>query len=263
MRHVTVKTTNILRLMNALDALLADDRRVEGMGVVHGEPGEGKSTAVAFAVIETRGAFIRARASWTMTSMYDAICHGLGLPTHPHSARMLDAIIERLADAPRPLFIDEADYLTRPYQSGPELLDALRDIYDLAQVPVVLIGHADFPQKIGGPRYSRFFRRVTQWVPFTGLGVRDVQRAVGALAEVEVEGAMPVGSTDIVPIEGTLVEAIYRGTRGNIGKVVNEIDAIERWARTNSREVVTLEEYGTQRLRYKPAPSGEHVAPLV
>lgn len=263
MRHVTVKTTNILRLMNALDALLAADRRVEGMGVVHGEPGEGKSTAVAFAVLETRGAFVRARASWSMTAMYAAICHALGLPVHQHSARMLDAIVERLADAPSPLFIDEADYLVRPYQRGPELLDALRDIYDLAQVPVMLIGHADFPHKIAGPRYSRFYRRVTQWVPFTGLTGRDVQRAIGALAEVEIEGAVPVGSDSAVPVEGTLAEAIHRGTRGNIGRVVNEIDAIERWARTNERETVTLEEYGLARLRYRPASSGEGVAPLV
>ena len=255
MRHDIVKTTNVLRLMNAIRTLTDRGMGEEGMGLVSGEPGEGKTTAVSYAVNQTRGVFLRATVAWRVTSMLSALCRELGVEVHPHRAVMLEAVVHTLTMDPRPIFIDEADYLIRTVRESTDMLDAIRYIYDLAQVPVLLIGMEDIAKRIS-PRgqFSRFHRRITQWVSFQGMTALDAQKVAGTVCEVDIEGALPRGASDAdaPPIAGTLVEAIYDGTGGKIGHIVIELGEIERWARTNGRDRVTLEDYTTRRLRFKP-----------
>ena len=44
---------------------------------------------------------------------------------------MMTAAVQKLTADPRPIFIDEADYLFK----RPDMLDAMRDIYDVTGSP--------------------------------------------------------------------------------------------------------------------------------
>ncbi len=134
------------------------------------------------------------------------------------------------------MLIDEADYLCRPGRASRDMLDALRDLYDLARVPVLLVGLPDdelvrlLRPAQDGP-LSRFSRRITERIEFRGLHATDAVKVASELCEVEVERA--------------LAERLHADAGGNVGRLVVALAEAERWARTNGRDVVTLAEYSS------------------
>jgi len=60
MRHVIVNTRNVRRLLGVVRELQDRPAGIGGMGALYGYPGEGKSSAVADAVIKFDGVFLRA-----------------------------------------------------------------------------------------------------------------------------------------------------------------------------------------------------------
>lgn len=247
MKPNIVRTSDLLRLLHAVTTLRDRSSGEEGMGLLHGEPGVGKSTAIAYTVNATSGVLVRARVTWSVTSMLQAIGREFELPPHPHRDPMVDAIVQAQASAeqPRPIFVDEADYLLRSRSGRTEMLDALRDIYDLTGCPVILIGMEEIEQTLRTQkRYSRFDRRVTQRVEFRGMTEVDAQRVAGELCEVHVEGSMQKSEkTGSVAVAGTLVEHLRAKTKGNIGYFVRELGQVERWAATNGAATVTLQDW--------------------
>ncbi len=223
--------------MRFLDALKALDRscrsREEGMGLLWGDPGQGKSTSVAFAANKHTAIYVRARVTWSVTTMLASLCSELGLEPHQRRNTMLDAIAEGLSARPRPIFVDEADYLFRQT----DMLDALRDLYDVASVPVVLIGMEDMPKRVRSDRakFSRFERRITQWIQFNGLTFDDARRVATELCEVEVDD--------------DLVARVHEANAGNIGRMVRGFALIETFASSNGLTKVTLGDYGNRDVR--------------
>jgi len=173
-------TKNVRRFLAAVRELSDRPLGVEGMAILWGDPGEGKSTTVAFACNALDGIFLRANACWTITSMLSALMTELGLPRYGRKAPMVDAAVKAMSERPRPIFIDEADYLLRVK----DLLDVMRDIYDVSGAPVVLIGMEDFARKVQS--IGKFARRVTQWVKFSGIDAEDARTLADALCEVTV-----------------------------------------------------------------------------
>ena len=245
MKAKVVRTSDLVRLVHAVDQLQTRGGGEEGMGLLHGEPGTGKTTAICYAVNMKRGVFVRAKVTWSVTSMLATLCAELGLPEHRHRHVMMTAIEESLALDPRPVFVDEADYLLRSQGGRTEMLDCLRDVYDITRCPVVLIGMEEIDQTMRTQkRYARFDRRLTERVAFQGLTVADAQRVAGELCEVDVEGAMGEGDRPgSVPAAGTLVEALHKEVRGNVGYLVRRLAEVERWAQTNGLGSVTLADW--------------------
>ena len=231
MKNKTVLTSNIRKFLLAMQALSERGVGGEGMGLLWGEPGEGKSTTIAYVVNSRGGVFLRARVTWTVTSMLQALMRELDLEPSHRRDPMIERAIEELMRHGRPIIVDEADYLFRQT----DMLDALRDIYDSAGVPVVLVGMGDIARRIRtNERFSRFRRRITQWVEFAGLTMEDARRVADELCEVHV-------SDD-------LLARLHEETRGNIGRVVIGLERIERLGRSSRLDTVGLAEFGARRL---------------
>ena len=127
MRNTLAITRNVAALQVAYRTLEARDVGVPGMGLVHGYTGAGKTTAISWLVNKTRGVYVRAAATWTSSAMLGRIMVELGRePLARGGAAMVEHITGALADARRPLFVDEADYLLRDLK----MLETLRDIHD-------------------------------------------------------------------------------------------------------------------------------------
>ena len=231
MRHKVVVTSNIVRLLYALEQLGRRGAGEEGMGLLWGLPGEGKSTAIGYVVNHHGGLFLRARVTWSVTSMLRALLAELSLEGGYFRDPMMEAVIRELLRAPRPIFVDEADYLFR----NAEMLDALRDIYDNTRVPVVLIGMEDIARRMRThERLSRFRRRITEWIEFRGLAQEDARRLADELCEVEVGR--------------DLLERVYNEAAGNVGKIVIALSKIERLGFANSLPCVDLEHFAARSL---------------
>ena len=70
MRNTIVLTSNIMKFLQALTALQKRGVGEEGMGLLSGLPGEGKSTTIAY-VVNTRGGVY---LPWSLEGLRQAIC---------------------------------------------------------------------------------------------------------------------------------------------------------------------------------------------
>lgn len=107
-----------------------------GMGVVVGPSGVGKSKCIeALARIYPGAIAIRVMSSTRRApGLIRDLAAKLGVPMRNTAALAQRGIIETLKGTGRPIFIDEAHQLI---DTG---LDAVRDIHDEAEVPIVLFG---------------------------------------------------------------------------------------------------------------------------
>lgn len=237
MRHEMAMTKNVRRFLGAVRELTLRGPGLEGMGLLGGEPGEGKTTTLAYVCNQMHGVYVRANACWTVTAMLSEISHELGLPRQRLKHPMINAITYALLEEPRPIFVDEADYLLRSF----DMLDTLRDIYDM--VPgacVILVGMQELAAKIRAN--GRFARRITQWIEFSGLDPADAATVAKAVCEV-----------DVAP---DLVAHLHRETRGNIGRMVVGLSRIEAMGRATGAPVMDLTTWGERELFYDQSLRG-------
>lgn len=218
MRSKIVPVTNVARLADAGDALLNRAPGMPGMGLCFGPSGLGKTTAVAWLATRQHGVFVRARATWTATSMLETICRELNIASRARVAQTVDAIVDKLAESGRPLFVDEADYVV----GNARLVDTLRDLHDLSNVPVILIGMAGIDRRISlSPQLAG---RMAQWVEFQPCNTEDARLLARELCEVEVAD--------------DLVGELHMRACGSIRNIVVGLGRIEQFARSRSSKSI-------------------------
>ena len=234
MKNRIVVTSNIVQALALFKCLRERGANIEGMGLIYGLTGEGKSTAVTYICNREDAIFLRARATWTPRSMLENIVRELGLsPTYALDP-MLQMATNRLRHTQSPLFIDEADYLINS-STKPNLIDVLRDLYDETKVPVVLIGSEELSRRLeSNKRFDKHARRITEKLRFTGITLEDATKVVEQLSDVSVENGM--------------IKKIHVASQGNMGALVDGIHRIEQFALANSLTSVGEEAWGSRQL---------------
>ena len=232
MKHEMAMTKNMKRFLYAVRELQNRDLGIEGMGLLWGQPGEGKTTAIGYTVNALDGVFLRANRSWSMTGLLSALCAELELPSGRTRAPMFGNCIKKLMERPRPIFVDEADYMLRSF----DMLDIMRDIYDLTGSPVILIGMEDLARRLQLADNGRFARRITQWVEFDGIDTADARVLADTVCEIGV-------TVD-------LLEKLYQSARANIGRMITGLSRIETFGRTNNLAEVDAAAYGNRDFFY-------------
>lgn len=233
MRHEMAMTKNVRRFLIAVQSLNDRPPGLEGMGLLWGLPGEGKTTTLTYVVNQLNGVYVRANACWCVSAMLGEIAHELGLERKRLKAPMMNDIIKKLMEEPRPIFVDEADYLLRQN----DMIDALRDIYDM--VPgsaVVLVGMEEMAVKVRSN--GRFARRITQWIEFSGIDLGDARVVADTICEV--------------PVADDLLAHLHGLSRGNIGRMTVGLARIETFGRSAGYldRPVDLSAWGERELFY-------------
>lgn len=237
MRYEMAKTKNVRKFLAALNDLRARPMGVEGMGILWGKPGEGKTTVLAFAMNVFNGIFIRAKRSWTMTSLLEAIIIELrGVPGRRRS--QMEAMIEKRlmeSEEDRIILVDEADYLfsSRSMASN-DMLDVLRDIYDSTGTPIVLAGMENIARRI--QEEGRFARRINSWVEFQGIDLDDTRIVADTLCEVGVAD--------------DLLAHLHRECKASIGNIVPALSRIENLGKTTGIKTVDMAAWGERPLYF-------------
>ena len=211
MRSKIVPVSNVARLSAASDALLNREPGMPGMGLVHGDTGRGKTTAITWLITRNNGVYVRALSTTTPSSLLRTIARELDLDPRNSNVETVEAIVQRLAETGRPLFVDEADYLV----SSGRLVETLRDIHDLSTVPVVLIGMAGIQRKLRNR--PQLMGRIAQWVEFQPATRDDLSMLATQLAEVT--------------IEADLLGRLHEATRGSMRLAVIGMSHIEALAK--------------------------------
>jgi len=238
MKHNTVKTKDVRRFDQGIYELLNRSKGVEGQGVVWGKPGTGKTTALTLLANDYDAVYIRALGCSTVTSILGDLCRYLGGERKCRRTDMVEYIVTKLTRGiagepqpkPRPIIVDEADYCIKNF----DIMDSLRDIYDISGCPVILVGMEDIARRL--QENGRFARRLTQWIEFRGLDLDDATMVAKECCEIEVQP--------------DLIEYVHAATCGNVGRIKVGLDKIEKVANANGKTTMSLADWGERDLYF-------------
>jgi len=238
MRSKIVPITNVARLAEAGEMLLTRSPGMPGMGLCCGPSGYGKSTAIAWLATRQHGVYVRAMATSTPTSLLDAITRELNIAPRARIAQTVDAIVGKLAETGRPLFVDEADYVV----GQARLIDTLRDVHDLSSVPVILIGMEGIDRRISlSPQLSG---RMAQWVHFQPASIEDARLLAKELCEVTVAE--------------DLVAELHTRSKGTVRNFVVGLGRIEQHAKSRGNSKIALADWPRGTDFFLGSPRGQN-----
>lgn len=159
--------------------------------VVYGNPGLGKSRCLQeYSTARMTTMPIQLLCSANITTRYFAqkLAREVGLDDRPPTAQLEDRIAEKLKRNPRPLFVDQANYLNE------KALGTICYLWEKSRFPIVLIGTKDLFELFITSRLTQDVRaqlssRVAMHYPLMELSVEEVKtickRALGAHATDE------------------------------------------------------------------------------
>jgi len=225
MKRAFVKNSNYARFMEGVKFAEQRGAREASIVLVTGPAGLGKSETVDRFAVDANALYLRAKETWTRRGLLTEMADSLRLPSSGSNHEVQARIIGQIGVSQMPIVIDEAEFTVR---STASILECVRDVSDLAEVLVVLVGMETMQSRIA--RYPQLSSRVAQVVRFEPLTQEDVFLTVRQLAEVQVADEVVV--------------ALHRQSEGRMRLVMNGIAAIERHAQTNGLEKVTLADMG-------------------
>ncbi len=179
MRDVFAITKNVQRFMAGIEAVRTPIRGRIGMMLAFGPPGTGKTESGMWYAAENNIPYIRAKDISSRRSLLSNIVAELGEAPAFRSDTLFDQAVEQLLENPRPLLIDEVDYLMR---GG--MVEILRDLNDITNAPIVLMGmeHADKKLK----RFRHLYDRISAVVKFDLFSKEELRDLANQICEVEL-----------------------------------------------------------------------------
>lgn len=220
---------NLQRLLDAYDAVEQRDPGADGMILLYGATGAGKTTALTYLLNQVNGIYIEASPAWTLGSMYRAIVAEIGVEPKGRSADLERYIVDEMLAKGRPLFVDEMDHLLLPgATTALRMLEALRSIHDKSKMPIVMVGMDKIEQKI--KLREQLARRVFQWVKFTDLDRDDARTLADTLCEI--------------PVADDWLDALFAQTKGRISYLAHNLNLARRRAKVNRWDVIDLAHWG-------------------
>jgi len=193
--------------------------------VVYGKPGVGKSRSLReFATRKMTTSPIEILCSSNVTTRYFAqlIAREIGLDDRPSTPQLEDNIAEKLKRNPRPLFVDQANYLNE------KALGTVCHVWEKARVPIVLIGTKDLHDLFMSSRLTEDVRaqlssRVAMHYPLAEL---TKEECISILKRALGEDATPENIAAIINVT--------KGVHRHIDMIIPRINELKN--RKNNKE---------------------------
>lgn len=228
MKPVLVETRNYNIFIEAIDELEdrgSDERRLI---IVDGLPGLGKTTILSRWAANESCIYLRGKSEWSAYWMMAELLKEssqqqndiVNLP-HGYEARF-SACLAMLAErriaaaaigAQFAVVIDEADYVS----AKSKLVDTVRDLADLSQVPFILVGMGRIRANI--TRHPQTASRIARYVRFEPADLAGVKDFLDQKCEF--------------PVAPDLASFVHRTTGGFNREILGAIKSIERFGYRN------------------------------
>lgn len=215
------ETNNYHRMVGAVEALKERDPHLPGMGLVYGRWGLGKSAALDHFYGVSNIYYVRAEALLGPRDLLEAICDEFKIHPEYRTVARFRQVAKEMRRRREPLFIDEADYLFKRQIS----LDVIRDLHDVTNVPIVLVGMEAALGKL--ERYGQFWSRILPagivlFKPLTPPEMIVITREWTGLG-----------------LEPEAAEMMCHYTEGDFRLIVNFLSEVERACKVNNLDQVS------------------------
>ncbi|MBB4302319.1 hypothetical protein GGD81_001346 [Rhodobium orientis] len=239
MKNTFVRLSNTTAFLAGFEILERRGASENCFMVVDGAPGYGKTSTAQWFAIENDLPFVRAKREWRPIWMLRELLETVQtVPAHSYAkifGQVIEALGKRAAIAaaerrPFAIIVDEADHVV----GSAALMETLRDISDMIEVPVLLIGMGRI--KSGIKRFPQIASRAEAHVEFRPLTFDDTRRLVEVRGEVAVD-------------EG-LLKLLHDSAEGFAREVLTGLAAIERVGKRLDR-AVTVDDMDGQALLAK------------
>lgn len=216
LKNVTAMVSLIKKAQNRIEG-------IPGMACYYGPAGFGKSSAALWAANELGCVLIEAGDSWTKKYFCEVLLRHFGEKPRGSIPHMVERIKVALMSANVPLLIDEADHLVNK-----RYIELAREIYDGTEVPVILIGEEELPQKLR--RWERIHSRMLDWRGALPADRQDLN----VLAGVVCPG---------VEIGEDLKDALYSASGGSLRRMATNLALIYSAATSRGLRAIGVSEW--------------------
>lgn len=221
MRNKFVETANVGRFQRAIRAVTGRNVAEHVICVVTGQAGFGKSKTGLWWATQNRAVLISVSPLATPGWLLRDLVRELGDTPKRSSYDLKDQAMGLLAAEPRPIVIDEFEH---SLHNGALALDAMREIADFCEVPLILLGREGTPEKLR--RHRQIWRRIGGVAEFQPISAGDIRLLADQLAEVA--------------LSDNVVAEIHAGSEGRICTAIAGIAAAEAAGKKNSLAKVEL-----------------------
>lgn len=238
MRNIFVRLSNTAAFLDGYEVVERRGAAENCFMIVDGKPGYGKTSTAQWFAINHGLPFLRAKREWRPSWMLRELLETMQTaPSHSYEKIFQQVIqetgkrsaIAMVEERPFGIIVDEADHVV----GSSALMETLRDISDLVEVPILLIGMGRIAAGI--KRFPQIARRAGEsHVEFHALTQDDT----AALAKTRCE----------VEIASDLLELLHTKAEGYAGEVMTGLAAIERVGRRLDRPVAVADMTGLKLL---------------
>lgn len=233
--NFTKKLTNVTLVDQMMMSLMKMPHDKPRMGAVTGPSGFGKTMACSRAAQTFRAVYVHLGKSWTIKHMLERLVTEAGASPHGTIPQLMGQLCAALDYNPRPVIIDESDFLLN-FSGGPHYL---REIYDTACVPVILIGEEKLLSNL--TPYERVKNRIGPMVKMQPASLADAR----ALADCHYPN---------LQISDQLLDRVRKETGGRAQRIVANLYNIEQQAALEQWEKVDLKTWGARPIHAGPHP---------
>ena len=211
MNKVFVRTKNVKKFVALMEEVKQLPANIPKIVLVFGEYGLGKSETIKWWTFKNDCIYVRANQGMTSRWLLSEIAEELGEEAFWHIQDTFNLVEHKLKQNPKPLIIDEVDYLVTN-----NVIEILRDLHDRTMCPMILVGMVNIDKKLS--RYPHLKDRIYKTFKFEPYDKQDIKQILSELSEI--------------PITNDGLE--YLATRHNqFRQIVKLINKIEKLAKTN------------------------------
>lgn len=179
MKKVFVKTNNVKKFISMYNNLIERAEGVPGLGLVYGAPGLGKTHAINWWAFKNDLYLVRCNNLMTTKWLLVEILDAMGEYAPRRNLDCFNMVIKNLLLTPKPIIVDEIDYLMLDSKS----IETLRDIHDKTNVPIIMVGMNSANSKL--KKYKHLYDRISEIVKFETFSQADIKTIIDELSEIE------------------------------------------------------------------------------
>lgn len=225
MKNVFAMTSNVQRFLGAMHELKKRGAAEASWVLLTGVPGLGKTELVEWWALHHDAIYLRAKSAWTPKACLVELAERLGIAPARSTQDLFAQILSVLGRTPTPLVIDEIEHCLR----DTKVLEVFRDLSDLTEVPVVIVGMDAVRTQI--QRFEQISSRIHQVVDFLPATPDDVR----IMAETLVEPTLTWADD--------LIAKVHAESEGRYRLIMDALAEIERTAARSQAKTVRAADF--------------------